>query len=170
MNFKKLICFSERDFDWWTFALLPIVLTILICIIVFITSLKDNRLFYVILIFVQQLFSYAIVLSSTDIGLRSKSVGEKRQLVGLPLLVIFISLVSLVYIYIMEVQVLESLVILLVSLVLGVAMGYSSIWLYNNNPDSDSNKWAEKIIHEKEKQEENAKNEFEPKKSKRGIK
>ncbi|MCK4796160.1 MAG: hypothetical protein KAT05_02195 [Spirochaetes bacterium] len=150
--------FQKRTVDWWIFTLLPIILIIIISILVF-SSTQD--LHKVLVLIIQQLLLCAIVLSSTDLGLRSKTGANSNLPIGYPLLIIFISLSALVYIYLMEDQLKTSICAVPISLVLSIAMSFFSIVLYNNNPES-TNIGPQVFTKDKEEREQKAMHEFEP--------
>ena len=62
MIFEKIK--TQKNWEWWIFILLPLFF---VGIVNFLLFLKD---IYFLLILTQQLFFYALILSSTEIGVR----------------------------------------------------------------------------------------------------
>lgn len=132
MHLKQLYDFKERDFDWWIFTLLPLVLTLIITPVIY-AQIKNLTPIFILLI--QQLLNYSIILSSTDLGLRSKSNRKKRQIAP-PFLIILIALITLVCTYIYFEQIIDSDGLIYLSFLISIIFAYLSILLYNNNPES----------------------------------
>lgn len=165
MDLKPLFDFQKRENDWWFFALLPIFLTLIITPIIY-SQLKSIE--QILMVVMQQFLNYSIILSSTDLGLRSKSHRAKSQ-INPPLVIIFITLIALVCTYIYYEQILTSYILKFGTLIVSIIFAYTSILLYNNNPDSyypDS----EILINKKEESERKAQEKFESPKAESTIK
>lgn len=153
---KTLYSFREREIDWWIFTLLPIVLIIIVSILMF-----DSFGFVsAIILFAQQILAFSIVLSSTDLGLKSRDI-DNKQSIGIPLLIIIISLTGLIYFYLFEARLIESDYKIIIGVSLSVLMSYFSILLYNNNPKSIEFS-PRHYTEQKEEQETEATELFEP--------
>jgi hypothetical protein len=163
---REIFSFESRDFDWWCFTLLPVLIFIPISIFVFV---KYSNLISVLLLITGQLLSYSTVLSSTDLGLRSKSNENKNHQIGRPFLLIIFLFGALLNLYLNLDSISESFQYVSFYLIFATITTYISIYLYNHNPDSSDFGLA-KIAGAKKKSEDMAEKAFKSPKSESKIK
>ena len=156
-SLKKLIMFQERELDWWLLTLFPIILMVVIGLFIFSTFGQKDE---ILIKLSQQLLSYSVVLSSTDLALKSKDRGDARYQISPNLLIIIISGMSLIYLYTNYDLIFKSNIRMNVYLSASIILAYFSIFLYNNNPNS-SHINAETFTKAKEENENDAKKTFE---------
>lgn len=164
MQLEQVFDFQKRDLDWWFFTLLPIILTLLITPVIY-SQIKS--LIPILILLIQQLLNYSIILSSTDLGLRSKSNRKRRQIAP-PFLIILISLITLVCTYIYFEQIVKSDWLKYISFTVSIIFAYLSILLYNNNPESYTLE-PDVFIKAKEESEKKAQEIFESPKTESSI-
>lgn len=162
---KKFIEFQKRELDWWFFTLLPIILILSIGFFVYSTFGQLNE---ILILLSKQFLSYSVVLSSADLGLKSKIRGDTQYQISPPLLIIIIALMSLMYLYTNN-EITKSFFWIFFYLIVSVFFAYFSILLYNNDPYS-SNIGPKIFTENKEKDEEEAKRLFESPKTESKLK
>lgn len=92
---KKLFEFQKRDFDWWFFTFLPIILILGLSIFM----LQYWNIQKTLIVISEQLLLYSIVLTCTDLGIKFKSSREMKNQVGPSFLMIIFSLIALIKIF-----------------------------------------------------------------------
>ncbi len=147
--------FNDRSTDWWIFTLLPIILIIIITILFY---WQSNNTSLSLSLITKQLFSYCIVLSSTDIGLRKN---RDDLSIGWSLLVVIIGTLLLAYNYIYDDNIIESIPQLALIVIISIIISYFSIFLYNTNPESNYI-GPGSFSKQKKEREKKSRQEFEP--------
>lgn len=151
----NILHFERRSNDWWVLTLLPIVIMLPIILIFYGKTKSGTETFFLIL---QQLFSYSIVLSCTDLGLKYRAK-EKYSPFGVSLLIIIFSSFGLHFVYTAPEQIKGYCTLIkAIFLFLSILLVYLTIFFYNNNPESSD--WPSKLTAQKEKSENEAKETF----------
>ena len=156
--------FEEREVDWWFFTLLPILLIICVSFVIFSVSKDFSE---VVILATEQLLLYSIILSSADLGLKSRSK-EKQLQIAHPFSLILFSFTTLVCFYINKKEP-DYLFIIYIYLFLSIIVAFVSIVLYNNNPES-RNIGPGAITEAKGKNEDEADKKFKSKQAKTHLK
>jgi len=161
----KKIGLQKRSLDWWFFTLLPIILLLLIIPVIY--SIFNNA-HQILILLIQQLLFYSIILSSTDLGLKTKSRDPKNQIAHSLFIILFAPIV-LICVYINQETIMELGNIKYLYLCVSMLTGFSSILLYKDNPESYLI-GPGAITDTKEEGERKAQEIFESKKTKTKIK
>jgi hypothetical protein len=135
MNFfQKITNFEHCNSEWWSFTLLPVIVTTAVSIIYFFSFHNFSD---ALLIMAKQLLSYSIILTTTDLSLKYKAKKNKKSQIGSSVILLILSAFTLVYFYTANFG-LEVFYfwIALCCLLVSMIFGYWSVYLYNHNPDS----------------------------------
>jgi len=157
--------FKEREADWWVYTLLPIILILFFAFLVFLKIGEKNEFFIML---IEQFLLYSIILSSTDVGLRSKSL-EIKQRTAPPLLIIILAAIALTFFYTNKDVVINRLWIISIYFMGSLITSFLSILLYYKNPES-SIFAPQKFTDQKARSEAQMEKEFKSPKRKTSIK
>jgi hypothetical protein len=158
MRLKSLISFQKRTVDWWIITFLPVLLISSVGVIWYFK--KD--LIQALSTFVQQALTFSFVLSSTDLALRTKIDPKDRSSRLLPLIPLIVAFVTyIIYVTLFDLDTCTLFTVAIFSII-SVAITYTSILLYNNNPMSDNlEPGPSTFVDERSQQEEEDVKEFE---------
>lgn len=133
INFVKKIWFKKRSLDWWYYTFLPLLLVFFISASVYIfIGGNMNDIFFTM---AQQIIFYAVILSSTEQGLRSK-VNQNNQFAYSTAAVNFVLIFGSIYLMLsylfINVIYNHSKSLMIISLFVLII----PIWMSNHNPNS----------------------------------
>ena len=158
-----LTSYDKREMDWWFFTILPILL--LFSTVVFVYY-RENDYIGPFMVCIQQFLSFSIVLSSTDLIIKSKSKKalDKRVQISPMLFIILASYTVLIFTYVQYHMIIESYIngennIIYTILIMTLVFTYISIVSYNKNPGTNFN-GSDAITEEKRNSEERASESF----------
>lgn len=156
LSWKSLFKFKKRDSDWWISTLLPLIIISALAVFYFFT--KGLGLNFALSTLITETLIYSIVLSSTDLALRSRIDKEDRMSRSAPLIPLIFGVLTIAFYELSDpsTAVLPNLVVLTVW---AMILGYISLNLYNNNPESGE---VPDPVTQKEEQDKKDLKEFEP--------
>ena len=135
MKWEDLVRFEKKPVDWWILTLLPLLIILALSFFNFITVGSYPALST----FIEETLIFAIVLSSTDLAIRYRIAKEDKHSRLTPLVILILA-IFIVLIYSIAFNTIiakfsESITYVAFTIVT-IVVGYASINLYNNNPES----------------------------------
>lgn len=154
-SLKNLVSFEKREFDWWVYTLLPIIIFFLNFPFI-LNSITDFKI--ICFMFAQLLISYSLILGSSDLFLKFKSKLENKPQIGYSFLLVLISFMLLAISYNYQNKLILNIYWSILYVMASLILTLFALISYNNNPDAqgifglDPNKVIKERVETEEKQ------------------
>lgn len=133
MHWKVLYGFKDRSLDWWILTVLPLMI---IGVLAVASYTVKGLLTFSLFLLIEETLIFAIVLSSTDLALRSRMDKNNRQSRIIPLVPLIIAM-GLILVYVLIYKSTINIGSNLVFVTITGVVTYFSVLSYNNNTESD---------------------------------
>jgi hypothetical protein len=135
MSMKKfLLDWNKRSPDWFFITLLPLGIS---AVLIYITLLRTEPILSAITLGVEQLLTFCIILSSTDLGLRSRLESSNGIPRMSPAIIVGIAVTLLITLFSFK-ETITKCKLIYGYLLMAIILCYISLRMYDSNPRSAS--------------------------------